>query len=157
MRNRIYYLIGLLLLCLGVAAYGQNQITNRTMTGNEVIVAAQGGPGGPSIFVTTGQLRNGMNMTTTATTSGTIAVTAAQSGLVSTAASVSLTVDLPPQPFDGQTFEWVNGSGGAFTAGTVATTDGSTIVNGTAMGTAGAGTSKEWRYVLSTNSWYAMR
>lgn len=139
-------------------AIAQQNLNNRTMSGNEAIVIAQGGPGGPSLFTTTAQMRNSQGVTTTSQTTGTLAsLTTSIASLVSTTASVSLTVDLPPQPFDGEIFEWINGAAGAFTAGTVAQTDGSTIQGSTATGTLAAGASIEFRYVLATNTWYKLR
>lgn len=164
MRTKLSFLIGLPLALACGWAVAQQNVSNRTNNGTEAIVAAQGGPGGPSIFLTTGQLRNGMNMQTTASTSGTLSVlTPAISGLISTAAcGGAMVVNLPTSPWDGQTVEWVNGTAAtAFTTGcTVATTDGSTITGGAganAVGTLAAGASAEWRYVLSTNTWYRLR
>ncbi len=66
-------------------------------------------------------------------------------------------MNLPPLPYDGEIFEIINGSGGAFTQCTVAATDGATIVNTATTGALAAGASTEWRYVLATTSWYRMR
>lgn len=143
---------------LGVWALAQTGLTSRTLTGNEAWPVGIGGPQGPSIFVTTAQIRNSQGPTTTASTSGTLStLTTSTASLVFTAASVSTTVNLPATPYDGEIFEVINGSGGAFTQCTVAATDGSTIVNGATTGALAAGASAEWRYVLSTTSWYRMR
>lgn len=137
------------------------QLTSRTLTGLETWQVATGGPGGPSIFTNVAQVRNATGVATTALTSGTLSTltNTTASTLISTTASVSLTVNLPATPWDGEIFEWVNGStiGAAFTAGTIAVTDGSTILNGTTTGAMTAGTSAEWRYALSTNTWYKIR
>lgn len=137
------------------------QLTSRSLTGLETWQVGTGGPGGPSIFATMAQVRNATGVATTALTSGTLSTltNTTASTLISTTASVSLTVNLPATPWDGEIFEWVNGStiGAAFTAGTVAVTDGSTILNGTTTGAMTAGTSAEWRYALSTNTWYKIR
>jgi hypothetical protein len=136
------------------------QITSRTLTGQEVVVAAVGGPGGPSIFVPMSQSRNSQGVQTTALTTGTLVLTnQSPATLISTAAAGgTLVVDLPPTPWDGEIFEWVNGTAGAFTTGnTVATTDGSTIVGSNATGALAASASIEFRYVLATNSWYKLR
>ena len=153
------FLSGAVIAALAGTVLWAQPLANRNLSGNEVIVAAQGGPGGPSIFVPTAQLRGGSNPATTALTTGTLspALTNTTGLLVSTAASTSLTVQLPPTPWDGQAFVWVNGSAGAFTAGTIATTDGSTIVGSTAAGTLAAGSSVQYVYVLATNSWYKAR
>jgi hypothetical protein len=137
-------------------AIGQ-QLTSRSLTGNETWQVAIGGPGGTSQFVTSAQFRNSQGVATTALTTGTLStLTNTTASLISTVASVSLTVNLPALPFDGEIFEWINGTAGAFTAGTVAATDGSTV-NITAAGAVAANASVEWRYVLATNTWYKMR
>lgn len=135
------------------------QLTSRSLTGNETWSVALGGPQGTSQFVTSAQMRNAQGVTTTALTTGTLVLTTATATLISTtAAGGTLVVDLPPLPFDGEIFEWVNGTAGAFTTGnTVATTDGSTIVGSNATGALAASASIEFRYVLSTNSWYKLR
>lgn len=133
-------------------------LTSRTLTGLEAWSVGTGGPGGPSIFVTAAQIRNSQGTATTALTTGTLStLTTSTASLISTAASVSLTVNLPATPYDGEIFEWVNGSAGAFTAGTIAVTDGSTIQGSSAAGTLAAGASIEFRYVLATNTWYKLR
>ena len=144
----------------GGYAWGQTGIGSRTLTGNEVVTAAIGGPGGSSIFVPMAQLRGGVGPTTTASTSGTLSTLTNTTGvLVSTAAAGgAMTVNLPANPYDGQTFTWTNGAAGAFTTGNVvATTDGSTIVGSTATGALALGASIQFVYVLSTNSWYKVR
>lgn len=153
------FLAGAVIAALAVAGtlYAQ-QLTSRSLTGLETWQVGTGGPGGPSIFVTAAQMRNSQGPATTSTTSGTITgLTTSVASLVFTAASASATVNLPPTPWDGEIFEIINGSGGAFTQCTVATTDGSSIVNGATTSTLPAGSSTEWRYVLSTNTWYRMR
>ena len=143
----------------GGYALAQTGLGSRSLTGNEVVQVAIGGPGGTSIFVPTAQIRGGANPSLTSQTTGTLSPVLAntQGILISTVASTSLNVQLPAQPYDGQAFVWVNGAAGAFTAGTVATTDGSTVVGSTAAGTLAAGSSIQLVYVLSTNSWYRAR
>jgi hypothetical protein len=155
-------LVALGLLAGGYLAFAQvSQITSRTLSGSEVVVVANSGPGGASFFAPTGQLRNAQNTITSAATSGTVSslTNTNVASFISTAAcGGAMTVNLPATPWDGEIFEWVNGSGGAFTTGcVVATTDGSSIVNGAGVTTLGAGVSTEWRYSLGTNSWYRMR
>lgn len=151
-------LAGAVIAALGfIVGVVAQPITSRTLTGNETWQVGIGGPGGPSIFLTTAQTRNSQGVLTTALATGTLSLTTATASLVSTTASTSLTVNLPPQPYDGEIFEWINGAAGAFTAGTVAVTDGSTIQGSTAAGTLAAAASIEFRYVLSTNTWYKLR
>ena len=143
----------------GGYALAQTGLGSRTLTGNEVVQVSIGGPGGTSIFVPVSQLRGSATPVLTSQTTGTLTpvVTNAQGLLISTAASTSLNVQLPLQPYDGQAFVWTNGSAGAFSAGTVATNDGSTIVGTTAAGTLAVGASIQFVYVLSTNTWYKVR
>lgn len=154
-------LLGVVIAALGTWAIAQT-ITNRSISGTATLDTSVGGPGGQIQVTTVSQLRNTRGVTTTALTSGTLStLNTSTAALISTAASVSLTVNLPARPFDGEIFEWINGTAGtAFTAGTVAVTDGSTIAGGatpTAAGTVAAGASVEWCYVLSTNTWYRIR
>ncbi len=109
--------LALAFIC-GVAA---QQITSRTLSGTETWSIASGGPGGTSFFTTAAQMRNSTGVVTTALTSGTLSTltNTTASTLISTTASVSLTVNLPATPWDGEIFEWCNGTAGAFTAGTV--------------------------------------
>jgi len=86
-----------------------------------------------------------------------LVLTTATGTLVSTAASASLAVTLPPLPWDGEIFEWVNGSGAAFTGATVTVSDGATLVNNASFATLAAGSSIEFRYALGTTSWYRVR
>jgi hypothetical protein len=152
-------LIGLLVLAAGVAL--AQTITSRSLTGAETWQVAIGGPGGSGLFVTSAQIRNSQGTTTTAQTSGTLspALTTATASLISTtAAGGTLVVQLPPSPFDGEIFEWVNGAAGAFTTGnTVTTTDGSTIQGSNATGALAAAASIEFRYSITTNVWYKLR
>lgn len=163
MRTSRTLLVGALVALAFIAGAIAQQLTSRTLTGGEVVVVELGGPGGGSQFATVAQLRNATGVCTTALTTGTLSTitNTSCSTLVSTVASVSLTVNLPAIPWDGEIFEWVNGTAGtAFTAGTVASTDGSAIAGSatpTATGALAAGASTEWRYVLATNTWYRVR
>lgn len=145
---------------LGWEVHAQQNLTNRTLSGLEAWSVGQGGPGGPSIYVTTAQLRNSTGTQPTTSTSGTLVVPTTTATLISTSAcGGTMTVDLPALPFDGEIFEWVNGTAStAFTTGcVVASTDGSTIVGSTAASTLAAGASLEFRYSLANNTWYKMR
>ena len=152
-------LIGL--LTVATTAVLAQAITSRSLTGLEAWQVGTGGPGGPSIFVTSAQMRNSQGTITTAQTSGTLSpvLTTSTASLISTAAAGgTVVVQLPPSPFDGEIFEWVNGSAGAFTTGnTVTTTDGSTIQGSNATLALAAAASIEFRYSLTTNTWYKLR
>jgi len=143
---------------MGGALWAQ-QLTSRNLIGTETWQIALGGPGGTSQFTNVAQMRNATGVTTTAQTSGTLSslTNTTASTLIFTAASASTIVNLPATPWDGEIFEIVNGSVGTFTQCTVNVTDGSTLVGTTTTGALTAGTSAEWRYVLSTNSWYRIR
>lgn len=143
-------------LAFGLGAVWAQQITSRTLTGNETWTVAVGGPQGPSMFTTVAQMRNTTGVQTTALTTGTFSTPITTSNVIMLGAVTALTVNLPPLPYDGQIFELTNGTGSTITAPTIASTDGSTIVNGSAGPTL-AGASFEWRYVISTTSWYKMR
>ena len=151
-------LLALALAALAALAAAQT-LGSRSLTGNEVVEVAVGGAGGTAIYVPVSQLRGGVTAALTSQATGTLTpvMTNAQGLLISTTASTSLTVQLPLNPYDGQAFVWTNGSAGAFTAGTIAVADGSTIVGTTAAGTLAVGSSIQFVYILSTNTWYKVR
>lgn len=138
--------------------FAQSGLTSQTLTGNEVVVCAIGGPGGPSLFCPTAQLRNAQGVQTTALTSGTINLPNTTATLITTAAvSGALTLNTPTAPWDGEIFELANGSGSANTATVTLTASGSQTVNGGAVATQANQASAEWRYVQSTTTWYRLR
>jgi hypothetical protein len=146
-----------LLLAAAAGALAQQTISPRSLTGTETVEGSSG-PGGQSFYIAVPVLRNAQGVALTALTTGTLSTLDTKTAtLISTAASVSLTVNLPAIPSDGQIFEWANGSGGAFTQGTIAQTDGSTLVGTVTTGALAAGSAVEWRYVQSTNTWYRIR
>jgi len=159
-----YLLGGAAALLFGVVAGLAQQLTSRTLSGSEVILA-QVGIGGTGLYIPTGQMRNAQGVVTTALTTGTLSTLTNLNAatLISTAAcGGTLTVNLPANPWDGEIFEWSNGTAAtAFTTGcVVAATDGATITGGAganAVTTLAAGSSAEWRYVQSTNTWYRVR
>lgn len=158
---RKYLLAGAAALaCMG-AVFAQQNLNNRAMTGNEAVVVAQGGPGGPSIFASTAQLKNATIPQILAATTGTQTIPLNSSSVFLTGAIGTITLNLPAAPYDGQIVEFVNGTGTLFAGtATVATTDGSTIVNGAtgnAVSTLAAGASAEYQFVLSTNQWFKIR
>jgi hypothetical protein len=160
MRWKLKALVaGAALAALASLAVAQ-QLTTRSLTGLETWQVGLGGPGGTSQFITTGQMRNSQGVAVTAVTTGTLStLTNTTATLISTAAAGgTMVVNLPVLPWDGEIFEWCNGAAGAFTTGnTVATTDGSTIQGSNATGALAAASSIEFRYVLSTNTWYKVR
>lgn len=143
-------------------AWGQGNQILSTITGNEQITAQGVNP-------VTGQLSavyatmpaNMLRATTsyqlTSATSGTVTMNPLTERLIFTAASVSTTVNLPPNPPDGMMVEIINGAAGAFTQCTAATTDGSTLQGAATTGALAAAGSVEWHYTAASKIWYKMR
>lgn len=135
-------------------------VTPTTLNGNEVIVAAIGGPGGPSTFVSTGQLRNSTGYVTTTVTGSTTIPNNTNRYIITAQPSVA-TVSLPASPvFDGSMIEVVNGTAAAFAtnAVTVNPNTGQTLVGGNiTITTLAAGASVEVIYSLPNNTWYRVR
>jgi hypothetical protein len=129
-----------------------------SLTGNEVVSMAIGGPGGSSIFVPSAELRGTSGYLTTAQTSGSISLTNVTNRLVTTAVvSGALAVNAPATPFDGENFELVNASSGANTATvTFTAASGQTVTSG-AIATQAQNASAEWMYVAATSTWIRMR
>lgn len=149
------------LACLAAGyAIGQ-QLSFRSLTGNEIITAELG-IGGGSFFLPVSEARNAQGVLNNAVTTGTLTMTTGTASLIFTAASGGAqTINMPPTPWDGEIFEICNGTAAAFTTGSVvAATDGASFAGGatpTAIGALAAGTSIEWRFVQATNTWYRMR
>lgn len=108
-------------------------------------------------YVLLNTIRNTTGYLLTSSTTGTVAPTTAANRVIFTAASVSATVNLPPNPPDGQMVEIVNGASGAFTQCTVATTDGSTLQGTATTGALAASGSVEWQYTAASKIWYRLR
>lgn len=151
-------LVGAVLSALALGyALGQT-VATFSLTGNEVVSMAIGGPGGPSVFVTSSALRGTSGYITTALTSGSITLTNNQNRLLTTAVvSGALTVTAPPNPYDGENFELLNTSSGANTATVTFTANtGQTVTSG-AVATQAQNTSAEWMYIAATTTWARMR
>ncbi len=148
--------IGVLAFTVGV--WAQTALTSISLTGNEVMVAAIGGPGGPSLFIPVAELRNATGYQTTALASGTITITTNTARLVTTAqVTGALTVNAPATPWDGEMFELANASGSNNTATVTFTAAAGQTVTGGGIATQTASTSNEWMYVLSTTTWIKIR
>jgi hypothetical protein len=145
-------------LAAGVAV-GQ-QLSSLTLTGNEVVTAEIGGPGGGSLFVPVSQLRNAQGVRTSP--GGAINITLPDNNAATiiyvAAITGASTVTAPPAPWDGQIFEIVNGTAATANTGTVTFTanTGQTVING-AVAALAAASSAEWRYNLATTTWYRIR
>lgn len=109
-------------------------------------------------YVTINQIRNTTGYQLTAATTGTVNTTTATDNLIFTAAATTVTVNLPPNPPDGQIFSLNNGTSSNFVGTiTVATTDGSTIANGAAATNLGSAGSQEWQWTAASKIWYRLR
>lgn len=134
-----------------------------TLTGNEQITVVEPSTGtvptNPQILtITANLLRNSTGYQLTSATSGTVTTTTATDNLIFTAAAGTVTVNLPPSPADGELFSLNNGTSSNFTGTiTVATTDGSTIANGTTAVNLGSAGSQEWQFTKPTTTWYRLR
>jgi hypothetical protein len=156
--KKLFVALGVALATLLSYPLWSQQLTSQSLTGNEVLVCAIGGPGGPSIFCPISQIRNAQGVTTTSAVSGTINLTTLTATLVTTAqVTGAMTLNTPALPWDGEIFELANGSGANNTATVTLTASGSQTVNGGAVATQANQTSTEWRYVLATNTWYRVR
>jgi peroxiredoxin len=134
-------------------------ITSQILTGLETWSISIGGPGGPSIFTTTAQMRNatGYSLQTSATASPIQATTLATRYIWNITVTGAVVLNAPANPFDGEMLEVVNDGAGAFTgAVTLTAAAGQTVVSGSTGALAQNG-STEWQYVTSTLTWYRLR
>lgn len=128
-------------------------------SGNELVQAVVGGPGGTGTLINIAQLRNATAATLIATTNVTVNANNLQNRLMFTGAATTFAVNAPPNPNDGEMIEIVNASGTAFT-GTITFTAaaGQTLVPASgAVTNLAASSSAEWQYVASTTTWYRLR
>jgi hypothetical protein len=151
------------LVAIGVAL-AQGIVALTSPTGAELVyvlpIQANGQPGAVQAQVSINQLRNTTGYQVSSSASGTLSPTTAVDNLIFTSALTGgVTVNLPASPPDGYIFSVVNGTGSAFTGQTitVATTDGSTIANGSTAASLGAASSQEWQYTAASQIWYRMR
>src|SRR5438034_2255596 len=134
------------------------QLASFTLTGNEVVVAAVGGPGGPSIFVPIGELRNATGLKTF---SGSGAQTYQMLPSDSTlfwigTAPTTWTITTPVTPYDGQILQLATDTT-LTTMVTLTPATGQTLQATFSSQTLTAGTSLEWMYVLATTKWQRIR
>jgi len=152
-------LAGAVIAVLGLIGglYAQ-QLISTTLTGNEVVVAAIGGPGGPSVFVPTGQLRNAAGMKTF---SGSGAQTYQMLPSDSTlfwigTAPTTWTITTPVAPYDGQILQLATDTT-LTTMVTLTAATGQSLQAAFSSQTLTAGTSLEWQYVIATTKWQRIR
>src|SRR5229473_3317320 len=152
-------LAGAVIAALGLIGglYAQ-QLISFTLTGNEVVVAATGGPGGPSIFIPVGELRNATGLKTF---SGSGAQAYQMLPSDSTlfwigAAPANWTVTTPLSPYDGQILQLATDTT-LTSLVTLTPATGQTLQATFNSQTLTAGTSLEWMYVLATTKWQRLR
>jgi len=154
---------GALLALAGVAIAQVPALFLSSLTGTEqinVLIPSTGLPttSPRTTVVTSNTLRNSTGYQISSATSGTVVTTTATDNLILTGAVGTLTVDLPPSPGDGALFSLNNGTSSNFTGTiTVATTDSSTIANGSTAVNLGTAGSQEWQYTASGTVWYRLR
>ena len=162
MRRVLLLAAGLLCAAGGYALGQAGQALLSSLGGTELIEVTAFQPNGqPSPLrdvVTANTLRNATGYQLSALTTGTVTTTCATNNLILTGAVGTLSVNLPPSCEDGALFSLNNGTGSNFSGTiTVATTDGSTIANGSTAVNLGTAGSQEWQYVKSTTTWYRLR
>lgn len=150
-------------LTFTAGALWAQQLVPTSFNGSESWSVALQGPGGTSEFVNTSMVRNstGVLLSTLAAPLTLPSNPASVANLCITAQPASgANITLPAVPFDGQIFEAINCTTGAFATNvfSIVPAAGQTLLGGNiALTTLAAGTSRELRYALSTNTWYPLR
>jgi len=158
MTRRSAWLLGIAIAVLGATLVIGQQLTPSGLSGNETWSVATGGPGGPSIFVTTNHMRNTSSYALSSVTTGAVTPGANTVATIFTAALTgAITFNAPASPLDGQKIAVTNGTGAAFTQTiTLTAAAGQTVVNG-ACATEAVGATCAWLYVASTTTWYRIQ
>lgn len=152
-----WLLAGAVIAALAGVAIAQ-QITSVTLTGNEVVTGAQGGPGGSSLFIPVSQLRNASALRTFSG-SGAQTYTALTTDSVLYwvgTAPTTWTVTTPATPWDGQILQLATDTT-LTTLVTLTANTGQTLDTAYTSQTLTAKTSVEFMYSSSTTKWYQMR
>jgi hypothetical protein len=157
MKRLQWFLAGAALAALATYALAQ-QITSQTLTGNEVLTAAQGGPGGSGLFIPVAQMRNA---TALKTFSGAGAQTYTALSTDSTlywvgTAPTTWTVTTPAVPWDGEILTLATDTL-LTTLVTLTANTGQTLNTAFASQTIAAKASVEFQYSAATSKWYQMR
>jgi hypothetical protein len=150
----------ILAFCLGFGiSWGQQQLISTTLNGNETWVMALGGPGGPSLFTNSAQMRTSQGVSVIAATSGSVQLGNNIADVIFGATiSGALTVSSPSIPWDGEIFEMINGSGSNNTAtATFAGFNASQTVVAGGVATLANQSSAEWRYSQASATWFRLR
>jgi len=150
------------LLALAVASPAiyswAQQLASPTLTGNEVVVAAIGGPGGSSIFVPIGELRNATAMKPFSGSGvQNYQMLPSDSTLFwNGTAPTSWTITTPTAPYDGQILQLATDT--TLTGNvTVTPAAGQTLQAAFSSQTLTPGTSIEWVYTIGTTKWQRLR
>jgi hypothetical protein len=151
------YLLAGALVALAGFAIGQ-QLTSQTLTGNEVVVAAVGGPGGPSIFVPVSELRNAPAMRTFSGSGAftTQALTTDYTLFWIGTAPTTWTITTPVTPWDGQVLQLATDTT-LTTLVTLTANTGQTLQAAFANQTLTAGTNLIWQFVAATSKWQRIK
>jgi hypothetical protein len=157
MKRLLWFFAGAAIAALATYAVAQ-QITSQTLTGNEVLTVAQGGPGGSSLFVPVSQMRNA---TALKTFSGAGAQTYTALSTDSTlywvgAAPTTWTVTTPAVPWDGEILTLATDTL-LTTLVTLTANTGQTLNTAFTSQTIAAKASVEFQYSVATSKWYQMR
>jgi hypothetical protein len=147
-------------LGLGIGfAVGQSTLISTTLNGNETWVVALGGPGGPSLFTNSAQMRTSQGVSVIAATSGSVQLGNNIADIIFGATvSGALTVSSPSIPWDGEIFEMINGSGSNNTAtATFAGFNASQTVVAGGVAALANQSSAEWRYSQASATWFRLR
>lgn len=150
----------ILALALGLGiSWGQGQLISTTLNGNETWVMALGGPGGPSLFTNSAQMRTSQGVSVIAATSGSVQLGNNIADVIFGATvSGALTVSSPSIPWDGEIFEMINGSGSNNTAtATFTAANASQTVVAGGIATLANQSSAEWRYSQASATWFRLR
>lgn len=149
--------LALAVACPAIYSWAQ-QLISPILTGNEVIVAAVGGPGGPSIFIPVGELRNATGMKTFSGSGAQVyQMLPSDSTLfwIGTAPT-TWTITTPVSPYDGQILQIATDTT-LTSMVTVTPATGQTLQAAFSAQTVTAGTSLEWVYVIATTKWQRLR
>lgn len=160
--GRIALTLAVLIAAIGLAwaaaptVYQTGVLILSTLAGTEYVTVDNGGPRSTTVPVNV--IRNARGYAISASTSGTVVMTAAGANELLSGNVGTLTVDLPASIGDGFMAGVCNAYGTAYTGTiTVATTDSSTIVGSSSLVNLGAGTCAQYQYVAGTTTWFKIR
>lgn len=157
--RRLGIILGLALALATGYALGQSGVITTTLTGNEVVVCAIGGPGGPSIFCPVAELRNATALRTFVGLTGAQTYQALNTDStlywVGTAPT-TWTITTPTTPWDGEILQIATDTT-LTTLVTLTAASGQTLDTTFTNQTISAKTSVEWQFQASTSKWFQMR